>query len=99
MRIKQATNTKKPKLKKEKNTFVYKERKERVFKPNKKLPDEFYTSTRTGYAWCETCEGYRVNVLNGIKLTCAGGHSITLPKSGVAQTLKLEKQVNLLIMI
>jgi hypothetical protein len=54
--------------------FVYKERKEREEKPKVLLPDEFYTSKRKGYFWCEDCKGNSINVLNGDILTCFLGH-------------------------
>ena len=50
-------------------------RKERVVKPSKTSPPEFYTGSRFGFGWCDECEGNNVNVLNGLVLTCNAGHS------------------------
>lgn len=64
--------------KKKNESFIYRERKERVVKPKNVLPDAFYTSSRKGYAWCDQCKGNEINVLNRLVLTCAQGHTRTI---------------------
>jgi hypothetical protein len=74
--------SKKPKARKKKSdTFVYRERKEREYKPKNTYPAPFYTTSRKGYGWCDGCKDNSINALNGLILTCENGHNTTLVKS------------------